>query len=224
MGYEQRCPEGRAVDETSLKLFSRVCGWTGRTAAWRVRRILGSALQKGMRALDIGTGPAIIPLYLKRFYPDTCLIGLDISLGMLAMASRHSEKSKVSLPLLAGDGEVLPIEADTLDVITSFFALHHMDHPERLLKEADRVLKSDGRLLVIDFRRDMSSGLFRILDALWQIVFFCSAGRFGFRNSVRSAWRPDEIESILNQNNLGRFQVHANRMELWIVENKGSVL
>ena len=220
MGYEQRCPEGRTVEEGALKLFSRVFGWTGRFAAWRVRRILGPALANGMRTLDVGTGPGLIPLYLQRFCPGAHLIGLDVSLKMLDIASYHGKKRGVPLTLLAGDGEVLPFGAETLDVVTSFFALHHMDQPERFLKEMGRVLKPDGTLLVIDFRRDMPPGLFRILDALWQVVLFCSAGRFGFRDSVRSAWRPDEIESILDRNNLSRFRVHTSRMELWIVEKK----
>ena len=220
MRCEQRCPEGRKVDERALKLFSRVSAWMGRSAAWRVRRILGSALRKDMRILDIGTGPAAIPLQLKQLYPSTCFIGLDISLDMLVMASNHGKVDKVPLDFLAGDGQCLPFESNTLDVITSFFALHHMDHPEKFLLEMDRVLKSNGSLLIIDFRRDMSLGLFRLLDALWQIVFYFSAGRFGFRNSVHSAWHPNEIKSILSQNNISRFRVYTNRFELWIIGMK----
>lgn len=220
MPCEPRRPEGRAVDEAALGLFSRVAGWTGRAPAWRVRRLLRSALRPGMRALDIGTGPGIIPMHLQRFYPGVYLIGLDISLEMLKAAYSHGKRRQVPLILLAGAGEFLPFKAETLDVMTSFFVLHHMDQPERLLKEVDRVLKPDGTVLIIDFRRDMSPGLFRLLDTLWQLVFCRSAGRRGFRDSVRSAWRPDEIETILHENDLGRFRVCANRMELWVIRDE----
>jgi ubiquinone/menaquinone biosynthesis C-methylase UbiE len=91
-----------------------------------------------------------------------------------------------------------------------------MDEPEKLLKEIDRVLASDGALLIIDFRRDMPRVLFRLLDASWQLAFCLSPGRFGFRDSVRSAWLPEEIKGILDRYDLGRFRVRANQLELWI--------
>ncbi len=220
MPYEQRRPEGRAVDEAALGLFSRVARWTGKGAAFRVNRILGASPGPGMKVLDIGTGPGVIPLHLQRFYPDAHFIGMDISLDMLERAKENRIRRQASLKLLAGDGEILPLGDNTLHVITSFFALHHMDEPERLLKEVDRVLTSDGDLLIIDFRRDMSGPLFHVLDASWQFAFFLSAGRYGFRDSVRSAWQPDEIKSILARNNLFRFQVHANAVELWSTRSK----
>ncbi|MCP4668077.1 MAG: class I SAM-dependent methyltransferase, partial [Deltaproteobacteria bacterium] len=131
-------------------------------------------------------------------------------------ARENRMRRQASLKLLAGDGAVLPFGDNTLHGITSFFALHHVDGPERLLMEADRVLAHDGALLIMDFRRDMSRLLFRMLDASWQCAFFFSAGRYGFRDSVQSAWRPEEIKSLLARNHLGRFQVHANAVELWI--------
>jgi ubiquinone/menaquinone biosynthesis C-methylase UbiE len=135
---------------------------------------------------------------------------------MLEKAKENRRRRQASLRLLAGDGEILPFGDHSFHVITSFFALHHMEAPERLFKEVDRVLASDGVLLIMDFRRDMSPFLFRMLNALWQFAFFFSAGRYGFRDSVRSAWQPREIKRILERNDLGRFQIRANALELWI--------
>jgi ubiquinone/menaquinone biosynthesis C-methylase UbiE len=205
------------VDEGALKLFSMISRWTGGAAAFRVSRILGTKLRPGMNALDIGTGPGLIPLNLKRFYAHCHFLGLDLSMDMLRAARGHCRKKGRPLSLVAADGEALPFRDNAIHVITSFFALHHMDRPERLLGEVDRVLRGHGSVLIMDFRRDMSGGLYRLLDLLWQIAFFHSAGRFGFRDSVHSAWRPDEIRGILTRNGLGRFIVHTNGLELWIV-------
>jgi ubiquinone/menaquinone biosynthesis C-methylase UbiE len=171
-----------------------------------------------MRVLDIGTGPGMIPLRLQRFYPSIRFLGLDVSVEMINTARIHCIKKKVPLELLAGDGEILPFRDDALHGVTSFFALHHMDRPQRLFKEIDRVLAPKGPLLLIDFRRDMSPPLFHVLDASWQLAFLASPGRYGFRNSVRSAWRAGEITEMLKRNEIQRFQVHTNRLELWITE------
>jgi len=220
MPCKPRQPEGAAVDEQSLRLFAKVAGWGGRAAAMRVKRILGEGIMPGAKVLDIGTGPGAIPLNLQRLHPEACFSGCDISYGMLRMACAASKKKHVQLLLAAGDGQQLPYKDNAFDVIISLFALHHMDRPEDLLHEVDRVLKPGGRLLLMDFRRDMPRGLFMLVNSLWQLVFFFSSGRKGFCLSVRSAWQPNEIADILSRYGLKRFQVHANPMELWIINKR----
>jgi ubiquinone/menaquinone biosynthesis C-methylase UbiE len=219
MAFESRYPEGQAVENEALGVFSRVAAWTGRSAAWRVSRLLGDSFGPGKKALDIGTGPGTIPLHLARLHSGSSTIGLDISLEMLEKALIHREKMGMRMPLTAADGESLPFKDNSMDVVASLFSLHHMDHPGRLFREADRVLKPEGSLLIIDFRRDMSKGLFLVLNTFWQTMFFFSAGKTGFRDSVRSAWRPQELENILNENDIHRFVVKSNPMELFVVSS-----
>ena len=152
MPYSPRIPEGQEVDENALTVFSRVARWGGFAAAKRVQKILGSHLVPGKRVLDIGTGPGSIPLYLKRFFPGVDFAGLDISIGMLKKAKENRKILEVDIDLLAGDGKVLPFRSESIDIVTTLFALHHMDRPEHLLKEIDRVLKPNGVFLSIDFR------------------------------------------------------------------------
>lgn len=216
MPYSSRVPERQEVDENALTVFSRVARWGGFAAAKRIQKILGFQLVSGKRVLDIGTGPGSIPIYLKRFFSNVSFTGLDISIGMLKKAKENRKILEVDIDLLAGDGKVLPFRSESLDVITTLFALHHMDRPEHLLKEIDRVLKPDGVFLSIDFRRDMPGMLYHTLNTVWQGVFFFTGGRFGIRDSIQASWRQVEIENILMQNNLHGFKIHVNPMELWI--------
>lgn len=204
------------VDNRVLGVFSRISAWMGPAAARRVKHIIGKAFKREMKILDIGTGPGTIPLNLKKLYPDTQFIGVDISFEMINAAKEHSIKNGLALPLCMGDGESLPFGTGKIDGVISFFAMHHMDHPDRLLKEIDRILKPDGCLLIIDFHRDMSRWLFRFMNGLWQGLFMFSAAKKGFENSVRSAWRKDEIQNILERHDLERFEVRTNNLELWV--------
>ncbi|MBW1641429.1 MAG: class I SAM-dependent methyltransferase [Deltaproteobacteria bacterium] len=216
MPYLPRIPEGQEVDENALNVFSRVARWGGFAAAKRIQKILGSHLSTDMTVLDVGTGPASIPLYLKRFFPTVGFTGIDISVSMLEKAKENRKILDEKIGLLASDGELLPFRPNSIDVVTSFFVLHHIDSPGRLLNEIDRVLKPNGVFLSIDFRRDMPRLLFHTLNTLWQSVFFFSSGRFGIRDSIRASWSSVEIDSILVQNNLNGFKIHVNPMELWI--------
>ncbi len=216
MAFEHRIPEGTEPSEDVLDIYSRVSLLAGKPAAFRVSRILGRALRKGSRVLDIGTGPAAIPLFLARVRPGTLLFGMDISQGMLKRAGRSASRLGTRCFLAAGDGENLPVRDDAVDVVICLFALHHMEHPGYLLLEMDRVLRPGGSLLLIDFRRDMPRGLFRALDGMWQLLFLRTPARFGFRDSVRSAWRPDEIAALAERHRLERFRVSGNLAELFI--------
>ncbi len=218
MPYLHRIPEGQEVDENALTVFSRVARWGGYAAARRVQKILGSHLASGMNVLDIGTGPASIPLYLKRFFPEADFTGLDISAGMLNKAAENRKILNIKIHLLAGDGKCLPIGSRSIDIITSFFALHHMEQPGDFFREIDRVLKPGGVFLCIDFRRDMPRFMYHTLNFVWQCVFFFTSGRLGIRNSIQAAWRSVEIKNILMLNNLNGFTIHVNPMEMWIVK------
>ena len=214
--FNHRQPEGSMVEDQALGVFSRVSAWTGPAAARRLRHLLADKLQRDMRILDIGTGPGTIPLNLKKLFPDIHFMGIDISTGMIREAKAHAASADLPLSLCVGDGESLPLGSGTIDGIVSLFAMHHMDHPERLLKEIDRVLKKDGVLLIIDFRRDMSGWLFKLINTLWQTIFMFSAAKKGFAASVLSAWREEELRTIIENNRMDRFKIRTNRLEVWV--------
>lgn len=221
MQRKHRLPEGQTLDHACEDLFARVARLGGRPAAGRITKILKNSVKPGMKVLDIGTGPGTIPVHLKKRHPDVFFAGLDISPNILQKAMRDRTTGAASVAFLCADGETLPFAEGSFDVVLSFFALHHMDHPDRVLHEIDRVLKPGGALLLIDFKRDMAAGLFRLLNSLWNTAFFMTAGRSGFERSVRSSWLAGEIEEILRRIGITRFHLHVNSMELWVMARIG---
>lgn len=216
MVCETRIPEGKEVNRKTVKLFSRIAALGALPAAWRVKMIIGDKLGDSAHVLDIGTGPGTIPLHLKRFFPKASFTGLDVSPDMLSEAMKHNRRRGKIINFLAGDGTLLPFANGSLDGVISFFTLHHIDMPVSFFKEVDRVLKPDGFFLLIDFRRDMQPMLYRLMNAAWQTTFFFTSGKKGFKESVESAWKPEEINTFLSQAGVKRFTVHTSKTELII--------
>jgi ArsR family transcriptional regulator len=77
------------------------------------------------------------------------IIAVDGSTDMV-QAARKRLKGMASVDVRRGDLEALPIDDGQLDVAIVALVLHHVPEPVRALAEVRRVLKSNGRILVLD--------------------------------------------------------------------------
>ena len=79
-------------------------------------------------------------------------LGFDLSLDMLLLARDRLERAGLkNCSVRQGDLYDLPIGDDSFDVIILHQVLHFLDDGARAIKEAARVLRPGGRLLVVDF-------------------------------------------------------------------------
>ena len=117
----------------------------GRTKAWRKVATQVIAPKPGMRILDIaaGTGSSSRPLADA----GADVIPLDFSKGMLdAGRKRHPD-----LAFTQGDALALDFKENEFDVTTISFGLRNTSDTNKALQESFRVLKSGGRMVVVEF-------------------------------------------------------------------------
>ncbi|MGB7257831.1 MAG: metalloregulator ArsR/SmtB family transcription factor [Pseudolabrys sp.] len=100
--------------------------------------------------LDLGTGTGRM---LELFGPKIERgLGLDLSLDMLLLARDRLERAGLkNCSVRQGDIYDLPLANDSFDAIIIHQVLHFLDDGARAIREAARVLRPGGRLLVIDF-------------------------------------------------------------------------
>lgn len=100
--------------------------------------------------IDLGTGTAQM-LELLSGITETA-IGFDISHDMLNVARANLERRGLThCHVRYGDILSLPEPAACADMVVVHQVLHYLDDPRAALQEAARLLKPDGRLLVVDF-------------------------------------------------------------------------
>lgn len=98
--------------------------------------------------LDVGCGTGELLKHYKR-YPCH-LFGIDASPAMLTTA-RQKLGEEVDLHL--GDATRMPFGNEFFDLVTAMFVMHEMDLASRnsTLLEIKRILKKEGRILLIDY-------------------------------------------------------------------------
>ena len=74
------------------------------------------------------------------------LVAADLTPGMLHEAQRLFG----DMTAVCSDGGRLPFRSRTIDLVTSAQTLHHIYEPVPFLREMARVVRSDGRVLVVD--------------------------------------------------------------------------
>jgi ArsR family transcriptional regulator len=100
--------------------------------------------------VDLGTGSGrMLALLSDRVKSG---IGIDLSPDMLRVARYTlSEERFAHLSVQQSDLTCTPLGDGVVDLVTLHQVLHHLDRPGDALREASRLLKSDGTLLVVDF-------------------------------------------------------------------------
>ncbi len=116
-----------------------------------------------VRILDIGCGAGFLTNSLvQEGYKVT---GLDTSVESMNIAREYDGLKKVDY--VAGDAYKLPFPESSFEVVTCMDFLEHVEDPERVIREASRVLSPRGIFVFHTFNRNWLSGLVIIKGVEW---------------------------------------------------------
>jgi SAM-dependent methyltransferase/uncharacterized protein YbaR (Trm112 family) len=103
-------------------------------------------LDGATRLLDLGCGEAPLVVAASRRVPQVA--GVDIGFRHITMGQKQLQETGVRAPLVAACAEALPFRDGTFDVVTIQHALELFGDQVTAVKEAFRVTRSGGRILV----------------------------------------------------------------------------
>jgi len=133
-------------------------GYTfGREDHLRERTLDAAGITAGEQVLDVGCGTGTLTLAAKkRLGANGSVWGVDASPEMIARARTKSEQGGMPVIFEVAAAQSLPFPDAAFDVVLCSLALHHLPENARAtaLAEMRRVLKPDGRVLIVEFSRE----------------------------------------------------------------------
>lgn len=107
--------------------------------------------------LDVATGTGDFAIASLKLKPES-VTGIDISEKMLEMGVEKMKKKGLDkiIKLQKGDSENLAFEDNTFDAITVGFGVRNFENLKKGLSEMRRVLRNEGKLVVLEFSKPNS--------------------------------------------------------------------
>lgn len=111
-----------------------------------------SKIKPGDTVLDLGSGAGIdCFLAAKKVGSKGKVIGVDFTEKMIEKARTNAKKINVSnVEFRQGDIEKLPVDDNSVDVIISNCVINLAPDKEKVFKETNRVLKTNGKMFISD--------------------------------------------------------------------------
>lgn len=146
------------------------------------------------RVVDVCCGTGFVTAALAERFPPAEVIGVDLSLDMLAQARARFEIDRprgAPIRFVEATAERLPVEHGSADLVICANAFHLVDRQDAALAEFRRVLRPGGAALIFDWSAD--SILMRALVA-WLHLTQNARRRMHTRGSLALAARRAGLE------------------------------
>lgn len=151
-----------ARKKESYKIFDEIAGTydvlnhtlsMGIDIYWRKKMLKHLPNKESINALDLATGTGDVPLTLIKDQRIKKYTGIDLSKGMVDIGIQKVKKKGLEkkIFLMLGDGVNIPTGDAAFDLTTISFGIRNFSDPQKSLHDIHRVLKRDGRLMIMEF-------------------------------------------------------------------------
>ena len=150
---------GQARSTYVQNMFTRIAGrydvmnrlmTFGQDQNWRKEVIRRAALAPGSQVLDLGAGTGDIALEI-RTRTQAWPLAADFTVEMMRVGQKRPNGE--ALDWCATDALNLPYADESFDAVVSGFLMRNVSDLPRALAEQRRVLKSGGRIVILDTTR-----------------------------------------------------------------------
>lgn len=183
---------------------------------WKAYAVAVADVRAGERVLDLAAGTGdLTRAFARKAGASGLVVHTDINEAMLRAGRDRLLDEGLVLPSVACDAEQLPFATGSFDLVSVAFGLRNMTDKARALAEMARVLRPQGRALVLEFSKvaeplakpyDWYS--FHVLPRLGALVAGDAASYRYLAESIRMHPSQRELEALMRSAGFGHVDVH----------------
>lgn len=205
--------ESPKFDEERAKRFVRQANKSAQLATTKLaRRITADwAPDTDSHAfLDVGTGAGRLLVAVKALFPGARVIGIDPLEYMVHAAQQNAETAGFTdIEVRHGTAEQIPLDSEAVDLVVAQSSLLFWEDPKKGLSEVHRVLRPDGKLVILDWNKSHPKWRYYLRN----LSLLIRSGWVRAKDNRSSFRRAYRIEHVLRL-------VHESKFELVETEGK----
>jgi demethylmenaquinone methyltransferase/2-methoxy-6-polyprenyl-1,4-benzoquinol methylase len=189
--------------------FNDLMSW-GMARIWRKKSLLALAVYHPKQILDIAAGTADMCIKAHQYISPDYVTGIDISDKMLNIGREKVEKAKLTskIDLQVQDCASLAFADGTFDAVTIAFGIRNFEKLSQSLQQINRVLKSNGHLLILEMNEPSEGILLKAYQLYIKLYVgvtakFLSADKKAYDYLIASMHAfpsGEKLITILNEN------------------------
>lgn len=163
----------------------------GQDIRWRKMVIKLARMTNNASLLDLGTGTGDLAREALTQFPQARITAADFTLEMMRVGKKNG-----ALNFSTADALHLPFNNDSFDAVTSGFLMRNVINLDKAIEEQYRVLKTGGRIVILDTTRPKKNIL---SPFIWIHMHIIIPTLGGLLTGVSEAYRylPDTTENFV---------------------------
>ena len=120
----------------------------GKANSWRAAAVQELNINNGENVIDLATGSGDLALGIKARFPESLVVGVDLTPGMLRIAKARDIKNNIHWVI--ADALYLPFKDECFHKIISAYLLRNVADLAACLDEQYRLTKPQGKVAALD--------------------------------------------------------------------------
>ena len=178
----------------------------------------------GSNVLEVAPGPGYLSVELAKL-GNYNITGLDISKTFVQIAKKKAEEAGVKVDFRQGDAAEMPFPDGTFDFAICTSAFKNFPEPITVLNEIFRVLKANGKAVIVDLNKDVPK------EKLSEFVGYMKLNLFDsyftkqtFKSLAKSAYTKTEIQDLVQKSNFKQCEIVDEDIgfEIWLDKERAT--
>lgn len=171
---------------------------------------------RGKKVLDVGSGNGYV---LSKYALEGAeVFGIDITETGIALCERRFELYGLKGNFQVANAESLPFEDESFDCVCSMGVLHHVPNTNKAVSEIYRVLKKNGRLIVMLYHKN--SAWYRFKMPIQSLIHSKSIDQLvdevdGVGNPKGDVYSKKELRTLLDK--FERLELSVGLLNSWMI-------